>query len=111
MIAGVVVGLVAKGQYDGSEPHCQEDLCDAEGLRIRADARGLGNVGTGVFVAGAVLAAAGVVVILTAPSSPAKAGALSCPAGVGQRAPLRRRRGAVSGIRVGIGKIELGGSW
>ncbi len=109
MIVGVVVGLVAKGQYDGSEPHCQEDLCDAEGLRIRADARGLGNVGTGVFVAGAVLAAAGVVVILTAPSSPAKAGALSWPASGKGASPAAAWSGV--GIRVGIGKIELGGSW
>jgi hypothetical protein len=69
MIAGVVVGVAARGHYDGSEAHCVDDRCDPEGLRIRAEARDRGTAATIVFVAGAVAGAAGGVLWLTAPSA------------------------------------------
>jgi hypothetical protein len=71
------IGLAAKSHYDDSKGHCTGNLCDAQGGAIRDDARSTGNVGTVVFVVGAVALAGGVVLWLTAPSSdkPSSAGA------------------------------------
>ena len=89
---GIGLGVAAKGSYDDSEGLCNDDnLCSQEGLDIRDDARSLGNIATGVFIAGAVMAAAGVVIIVTAPSSPsaptgADAALVVKPGGLGFRA-------------------------
>jgi hypothetical protein len=65
----VVIGLVAKTQYNAAA---------AEGGTARhtdsVSAANLGNVGTAVFVVGALATAAGVVIWLTAPSAPAQVG-------------------------------------
>ena len=66
---GVVLGFVAKNQYDGAASHCQGSVCDASGKQTTDSARGLANVATVVFVAGAAATVAGVVVWLTAPSA------------------------------------------
>jgi serine/threonine-protein kinase len=69
--AGIGIGFAAKRQYDGAGSHCQGTLCDASGKQTTDSARTLGDVGTGVFVAGAVLAAGGIVLWITAPSASA----------------------------------------
>ena len=70
--AGVALGLVAKsGQDESNKAHCdaESNECDTEGLKMRADAVALGNAGTGVFIAGAAIGAAGIVLLITSPSS------------------------------------------
>lgn len=59
MGAGVVLGLVAKSRADRADCDAQ-DLCTGAGVAQRADARALGNAGTGLFIAGAAVAATGV---------------------------------------------------
>lgn len=74
--AGVVIGVLAKGISDESnKEHCDavSNRCDTEGLKMRRDALDQSYLGTGVFIAGAVLAAAGIVLWITAPSAPSAA--------------------------------------
>lgn len=101
--AGVALGFVAKGMFDDSnKANCDAatDVCNAEGRQQRADAVNLGNVATGVLVAGAVVGAAGIVLWITAPSAPAAAaaprsGAASLNAGgAGGAGGARRAEGA-----------------
>jgi hypothetical protein len=80
--AGIAVGFVAKGTFDESnKTHCDAKTngCDAEGNKMRLAAVEQGNIGTVLGIAGGVVAAAGVVLWLTAPSAkqaPAKGAAL-----------------------------------
>ncbi len=78
--AGFGMGLAAQSKWDESRSHCgtaipentgpnASDLCTQTGLDIRADGRGLGNIGTGLFIAGAATAVTGAVLWLTAPST------------------------------------------
>lgn len=81
---GVGFGFMAKGAFNESNTSGNCDAatnkCNPAGLEQRAGAVSKGNVGTGVFIAGAVLAAGGVVLWITAPSAPKPAtGALSIP--------------------------------
>jgi hypothetical protein len=74
--ASVVLGLLARSQYASVGTNCNAAGCNLAGKQTTDSARRLGDVGTGVFVAGAALAAGGIVVWLTAPSvvaSPAMA--------------------------------------
>ncbi len=64
MGVGVGLGFAAKAQHEDSAPFCNGDACRQEGLDIRADALTLGDVGTGVFIGGAVLGALGVSFII-----------------------------------------------
>lgn len=62
VVAGVVLGLVAKSKYDGQFPaHCNKDtlFCDPEGHTKTQSARQLGWTGTGVGLAGGALFAVG----------------------------------------------------
>jgi hypothetical protein len=68
MGAGVIIGVAAKPRYDESNDHCQDDLCDQEGIDIRDSVRTQGNVATAVFVIGAATLVGGAVLWLTAPS-------------------------------------------
>jgi hypothetical protein len=55
-----------------SHAHClvsEPNACDATGASMRGEAINYGNVATGAVLAGAVLTAGGVVLLLTAPSS------------------------------------------
>jgi serine/threonine-protein kinase len=74
---GVGFGFMAKSAFDGSNTSGNCDAktnhCNPMGLTQRSDAVQKGNVGTGVFIAGAVLAAGGVVLWATAPSAKAAA--------------------------------------
>jgi tetratricopeptide (TPR) repeat protein len=71
---GLVFGALARGKWRDARAVCGDDLaCESQadvdrGNAIVADARRLGNVATGLVVAGAVAVAAGVVLYLTAPS-------------------------------------------
>lgn len=67
--AGVGIGFAAKGKYDDTGPNCVEERCNQQGFDRRQDARKLGNAGTGVFIAGAALSAAGIVLALTSLAS------------------------------------------
>jgi hypothetical protein len=67
MGAGVGLGFAAKSKHGDSDAFCVDDRCTADGVAIRDDARTLGDIGTGVFIAGAVLAAGGLVMILVSP--------------------------------------------
>ena len=71
--AGIGLGMNAKSLYDESN---EEGGCDPEtnacssqsGVDLRADAVSMGNIATGVLVAGGVLAAGGIVMFAIAPS-------------------------------------------
>jgi hypothetical protein len=75
---GVAFGFLAKSAFNQSnQGNCSAttNVCtNATGLSQRSDAVNKGNIGTGVFVAGAVVAAAGIVIWITAPSSHVAAG-------------------------------------
>jgi hypothetical protein len=64
VIAGVVMGFVAKSHYDGAQ--CGE-TCTAPGEGTIDRARQLGDASTAVFVVGAAAAVTGVIVFLAAP--------------------------------------------
>jgi hypothetical protein len=67
-IVGIAFGLSAKSQFDQTATHCTDTFCDAQGSADRHDAVVHGNVATGVFVGGLVVAAGGAVLwILGAP--------------------------------------------
>jgi hypothetical protein len=70
--AGIGVGFMAKSSFDQSNQNglCNSaGVCKPMGLTLRSDALSKGNIATGVFVAGAVLAAGGIVLWVTAPSA------------------------------------------
>lgn len=93
MIAGAVLGGVAKSDYDDSDPHCDDaNRCDQQGVDIRDAARTLGDAGTAVFFAGAGVLVIGTVVWLTAPKAE---GGLVATEHVG--------------LRVGLGAVTLFG--
>jgi hypothetical protein len=74
-VVGVVVGTIfvlnAKSKYDDSKEQCPTDpnLCSAQGVALRDDARNAGNIATVAYIGGAVLVGTGVVLYLTAPKS------------------------------------------
>ncbi|XXX72716.1 hypothetical protein WMF30_34210 [Sorangium sp. So ce134] len=103
---GTALGFMAKSTFDESIEggHCDEEgrCVDQTGLDLRDDAVKKGNIGTVVFIAGAVLAAGGAVLWITAPdAAPASAGGRARAGG----APLRARVG------LGPGSAWLAGSF
>ena len=65
---GGVLGLVAKSNADDADCN-DDDVCRTqEAVDTRSDAVALGNIATGVMIAGAVVAGAGLALWLTAPS-------------------------------------------
>jgi hypothetical protein len=72
--AGTGLGFMARSAYDASnQVNCSKatNQCNAAGVGQRSDAVTKGNIGTGVFVAGAVFAAGGIAAWITAPRSSA----------------------------------------
>jgi hypothetical protein len=65
--AGIGLGVAAKGKHGDADAYCQEQFCTPEGIAIRDDARALGNIATGVFVAGAAVGVAGVLMWILGP--------------------------------------------
>jgi serine/threonine-protein kinase len=71
---GTAFGFLAKSAFDASNvSNCNKttNACNGAGLSQRSDAVLKGNVGTGAFIAGGVLAAAGIVLWATAPKAAA----------------------------------------
>jgi serine/threonine-protein kinase len=116
-IAGVVVtgvGLVGLGvgaaftvkassRYAESLPHClptDETKCNATGVSIRNQAFDAAHVSTGAFVAGAALAAGGVIVFLTATRNAPKK----------PEAPTARVE-VLPVVGYGVGGLSLKGAW
>lgn len=66
LLAGLAVGKKSASNEAG---HCDpQNTCDEVGLDLRHQAVGLGNGATAALVAGGVLAAGGVMLLITAPS-------------------------------------------
>ncbi|MFO0758115.1 MAG: hypothetical protein U0359_16585 [Byssovorax sp.] len=77
---GTAFGFMAKSTFDDSASHCNDkNQCDPDGLHSRSDAVAEGNMATGVFIAGAVVAAGGVALWITAPSAPKAASSSAVP--------------------------------
>lgn len=81
MGVGTAGGLLAKNEWNksndpnngpngggGHTPDCINDVCTQQGLQHRHDAETIAGVATGVFIGGAVVAAGGIVLLITAPS-------------------------------------------
>ena len=67
---GTALGLMARSTFADSAPHCDAtNHCDPSGIELRDSAVNKGNAATGIFVAGAVVVAGGVVLWITAPSN------------------------------------------
>ncbi|KYF99199.1 hypothetical protein BE18_01870 [Sorangium cellulosum] len=106
---GTALGFVAKSTFDESIEggHCDEEgrCVDQTGLDLRDDAVRMGNIGTVVFIAGAVLAAGGAVLWITAPSAPDAAMASGGGRGRADGVPFRARVG------LGPGSAWIAGSF
>jgi hypothetical protein len=74
-IAAVLGGLaIDKKSASEQDGHCDpQAVCDDAGLALRNYGRAMGDVSTGLFVAGGALLAGGVVLYLTAPKGQDKA--------------------------------------
>jgi hypothetical protein len=59
---------LSKNADSNAQGRCVGDLCTSEGTQLRYDARTAGDVATAAFIAGGVLAAAGLGLWFTAPS-------------------------------------------
>ena len=75
-VAGIVVGAafglsaISKNKASNANDHCDPTGCDPTGTSLRNTALSDARVSTATFIAGGVLAAAGVVLVIVAPSSP-----------------------------------------
>ena len=115
-VAGLGVGagfaVAAKSAYNGSLSNCQPsapDECTAAGVSQRNNALSLGTDATVLVIGGAVAAAAGVVLWVTAPSG-RKAGQAGQPRHVTQTAgPFSL--GVVPSVGVGGAGAIVRGSW
>ena len=91
---GSVFGIVSMSKKGDADKHCDaNNVCDDEGLGLRRNAISAGSLSSIGFVAGGVLAAAGVVLWFTAPPRAAKSGATAPPA---PRAGIAPRWGGIT---------------
>ncbi len=65
---GTWFGLTAQSKWSDAQAHCRGLICDAEGGALAADAKSSGNLSTIAFIAGGLLTAGGVTLVLLAPS-------------------------------------------
>jgi hypothetical protein len=65
---GSVFGVQAASAKSDSDAHCNGNVCDDEGFRMREDGIVSGNVATALFIGGSAALAGGIVLFLTAPS-------------------------------------------
>jgi serine/threonine-protein kinase len=75
LVVGGVFAAKAAAKNSDSLPHCLPNdvtKCDATGVSLRNEAFNAAHVSTGTFVAGGIMAAAGIVIAVTAPSATAK---------------------------------------
>lgn len=68
-IVGGIFGVMAAIQADDADEHCEGKYCDDEGLAGHERARDSATASTVLFVVGLATAAAGLTVVLTAPST------------------------------------------
>lgn len=81
VVAGVALGGAAKAKANGAD--CDDDdRCTPAGLEERDKAVTLGNIGTGIGIAGAVLGGLGLTLWLTAPDEDASVGLRVTPDGL-----------------------------
>lgn len=64
---GVTLGVLGVQKYDQHESGCKNGVCTQSAIDDEKSGQSLANVGTWVFVGGAVVAAAGVTLFFTAP--------------------------------------------
>ena len=74
----IVLGIVAKLHYDSADCDAM-GRCSPEGFAATESARSLGNVGTGIGIAGLVIAATGVVLWVRAPRDHTERGVTLAP--------------------------------
>ncbi|HRI72534.1 MAG TPA: hypothetical protein PK156_50205 [Polyangium sp.] len=85
LIFGGVMGGLALGQKNVVQEHCADLDCDPTGLDAVNQGRSFGNMSTIGLAAGGVIAASGLVLVLTAPKAKPKTGWIT---GVGGTASL-----------------------
>ncbi|HEX9621199.1 MAG TPA: hypothetical protein VF989_13740 [Polyangiaceae bacterium] len=104
---GTVFGLKAISDNNASADLCRTDtLCSPEGLTKREDARDAATISTLAFTAGVVLAASGVVLVLTAPEAPEAASSGSAPARAASTVgSATARRNTASGLRLELAPL------
>jgi hypothetical protein len=64
---GIGLGVAGKMHHGDADEFCQDQFCQPEGITIRDEARQLGDIGTGVFIGGAAVAVAGVLMWVLGP--------------------------------------------
>lgn len=77
---GAVFGLKASSQWSDAQKTCPANRCDDAGYKAWDDAKSSATLGTVLFVAGGVLAAAAVVLFVTAPSGSSRSTSASASA-------------------------------
>jgi hypothetical protein len=69
IVAGLIVGLVAKSKYDDAASACDGSACRDDMVSLSRSATQLGRASTFSFLAGAAVLAGGAVVFFTAPKT------------------------------------------
>lgn len=86
IVGGSIAGLVAISRKNESDDgHCVNNACDPEGLSLRKGSLLAGNVSTGLFVAGGILAAASVTLALVPLTKKKTMGLTISPTHMGMR--------------------------
>lgn len=86
LIAGAVTGVITLNEASEIKERCNGTLCPVASERDADDAKLIGNVSTAMFIAGGVLAVAGIVLVIVDPfssSSPNKPPAAALSARLG----------------------------
>lgn len=83
---GAIFGLTAMGNKSDVDSHCNGAICDATGFAAQDDARSAATISTIGFVAGGVLLAGAVALVVTAPRS--KSALVMTPANAGVKLSL-----------------------
>jgi serine/threonine-protein kinase len=96
LIAGTVLGLVAKGTYDDGLTHCPNGptSCDVHGVTLGTNAHTEAALSTAAFITGGALLAGGAAIYLMAP----KANALRIAPTVGAPSGATRMGLDVGGV-------------
>ena len=87
IVAGSVTGGVAISRNSASDDgHCDaNNYCDATGTTLRRGAQQYASASTGLFIAGGVLLAMGIVLVATAPTAKTKTSLWIGPGSIGLR--------------------------
>lgn len=86
IVAGSITGGMAISKNSANDGRCDgNNVCDTAGTTLRRDAQQYAAASTGLFIAGGVLFAAGIVLVATAPSEKTTASLWIGPSSVGLR--------------------------